>query len=65
MGVTDASEDDQTLPLLARQADMDEQEIRELVLRLRQLVAADDDTEISRKQMKQYIDQMNWIIDKI
>lgn len=63
--VTDASEDDQTLPLLARQADMDEQEIRELVLRLRQLVAADDDTEISRKQMKQYIDQMNWIIDKI
>ena len=44
---------------------MDEQEIRELVLRLRQLVAADDDTEISRKQMKQYIDQMNWIIDKI
>lgn len=64
LDVTDASEDDVTLPTLARLTTIDEQEIRTLVLQLRQLVAADE-TEISKKQMKQYIDQMNWIIKNI
>jgi len=53
-----------TLPTLARLTAIDEQEIRTLILQLRQLVAADE-TEISKKQMKQYIDQMNWIIKNI
>ena len=64
LDVTDASEDDVTLPTLARLTTIDEQEIRTLILQLRQLVAADE-TEISKKQMKQYIDQMNWIIKNI
>ena len=64
LDVTDASEDDVTLPTLARLTAIDEQEIRTLILQLRQLVAADE-TEISKKQMKQYIDQMNWIIKNI
>lgn len=64
LDVTDASEDDVTLPTLARLTTIDEQEIRTLVLQLRQLVAAEE-TEISKKQMKQYIDQMNWIIKNI
>ena len=64
LDVTDASEDDVTLPTLARLTTIDEQEIRTLVLQLRQLVAADE-MEISKKQMKQYIDQMNWIIKNI
>lgn len=64
--VTDASEDDITLPTLARLTTMDEKEIRDLILRLRLLAdTTDEDTEISRKQMKQYIDQMNWIIKNI
>ncbi|MCR5241293.1 MAG: DUF4350 domain-containing protein [Prevotella sp.] len=64
LDVADASEDDVTLPTLARLTTIDEQEIRTLVLQLRQLVAAEE-TEISKKQMKQYIDQMNWIIKNI
>lgn len=62
--VTDASEDDVTLPTLARLTTIDEQEIRTLILQLR-LLANADETEISKKQMKQYIDQMNWIIKNI
>ena len=62
--VTDASEDDVTLPTLARLTGIGEQEIRTLVLQLR-LLSADDEKEISKKQMKQYIDQMNWIIKNI
>ena len=64
LDVTDASEDDVTLPTLARLTAIDEQEIRTLILQLRHLVGADE-TEISKKQMKQYIDQMNWIIKNI
>ena len=64
LDVTDASEDDVTLPTLARLTTIDEQEIRTLVLQLR-LLANADETEISKKQMKQYIDQMNWIIKNI
>ena len=64
--VTDASEDDITLPTLARLTAIDEKDIRDLILRLRLLAdTTDDETEISRKQMKQYIDQMNWIIKNI
>ena len=63
--VTDAGEDDITLPTLARMTAIDEQEIRALILQLRSLAAADDESEISRKEMKKYIDQMNWIINKI
>jgi hypothetical protein len=62
--VTDASEDDVSLPTLARLTTIDEQEIRTLILQLR-LLANADETEISKKQMKQYIDQMNWIIKNI
>ena len=62
--VTDAAEDDVVLPTLARQTGLEEKEVRTLILSLRQL-AEDDETEITRKQMKQYIDQMNWIINKI
>lgn len=64
LDVTDASEDDVTLPTLARLTTIDEQEIRTLILQLR-LLANADETEISKKQMKQYIDQMNWIIKNI
>ena len=62
--VTDASDDDLTLPGLARQTGMEEKTLRDLILRLRWL-ADEDGSEISRKQMKQYIDQMNWIIKNI
>lgn len=64
MDVTDASDDDLTLPALARQTGMEEKTLRDLILRLRWLVD-EDGSEISRKQMKQYIDQMNWIIKNI
>lgn len=64
LDVTDASEDDVTLPTLARLTTIDEQEIRTLILQLR-LLANAEETEISKKQMKQYIDQMNWIIKNI
>lgn len=63
--VTDDTEDDITLPTLARLTAIDEQEIRTLIQRLRLLAAADEETEISRKEMKKYIDQMNWIIKKL
>ena len=63
--VTDDTEDDITLPTLARLTAIDEQEIRTLIQRLRLLTAADEETEISRKEMKKYIDQMNWIIKKL
>ena len=53
------------LPTLARLTAIDEQEIRTLIQRLRLLAAADEETEISRKEMKKYIDQMNWIIKKL
>ena len=65
MDVTDDTEDDITLPTLARLTAIDEQEIRTLIQRLRLLAAADEETEISRKEMKKYIDQMNWIIKKL
>ena len=64
LDVTDASEDDVTLPTLARLTTIDEQEIRTLILQLRMLANADE-TEISKKQTKQYIDQMDWIIKNI
>lgn len=63
--VTDASEDDVNLTTLARLTATDEMEIRDLILRLRQLATDDDEPEISRKEMKRYIDQMNWIIKNI
>ena len=63
--MTDDTEDDITLPTLARLTAIDEQEIRTLIQRLRLLAAADEETEISRKEMKKYIDQMNWIIKKL
>lgn len=64
--VTDASEDDVTMPTLARMTAVSEQELRTLVRRLRLLAEeTDDEQEISRQQMKQYIDQMNWIINNI
>lgn len=65
LDVTDASEDDVTLPTLAHQTGMEEAEMRNLILSLRQLVADDEETEISRKQMKYYIDRMNEIIGRI
>ena len=63
--VTDAAEDDVTLPTLARQTGMEEKEIRSLMLQLRQLSADDAEGEISLRDMKKYIDQMNWIIKNI
>lgn len=64
--VTDASEDDVTMPTLARMTAVSEQELRTLVRQLRLLAEeTDDEQEISRQQMKQYIDQMNWIINNI
>ena len=62
--VTDVSEDDVSLPALARLTGVDETEVRKQILSIRQLVA-DEDAEITKKQMKQYIDQMNWIIKNI
>jgi hypothetical protein len=62
--VTDVSEDDLSLPALARLTGVDETEVRKQILSIRQLVA-DEDAEITKKQMKQYIDQMNWIIKNI
>ena len=54
-----------TLPTLARQTGMEEKEIRSLMLQLRQLSADDAEGEISLRDMKKYIDQMNWIIKNI
>ncbi len=65
LDVTDATEDDVTLPTLAHQTGMEEAEVRNLILSLRQLVADDDETEISIKQMKHYIDRMNEIIGRL
>lgn len=65
LDVTDPTEDDQTLPALARMTGMEPKEVRNLILRLRQLAADDDEQEISTKQMKHYIDQMQLIVNSL
>lgn len=63
--ITDDEDDGTELQTIATQSGVPIEDVQRLVEELRLLEAADDDTEISRKDMKRLIDEMNRIIKNI
>ncbi|MBQ8657198.1 MAG: DUF4350 domain-containing protein [Prevotella sp.] len=63
--ITDDEDDGTELLTIATQSGIPQEEVEQLVAELRQLAAADEETEISLKDMKRLIDEMNRIIKNI
>ena len=62
--ITDADDDAEEQQTIARMTGIDESDIARLISDMRRL-QADDEKEISTRQMKQYIDRMNQILQNL
>ena len=63
--ITDDFDDGTEMVTIANQSGIPVEEVKHLIEELRMLEAADEETEISRKEMKRLIDEMNKIIKNI
>ena len=63
--ITDDEDDGTEMQTIANQSGIPVKDVQRLIEELRLLEAADDETEISRKEMKRLIDEMNRIIKNI